>query len=133
MSDFVRACRVADVPPESAIPVEIGGTELAIVQSDGHFYAIADECSHAAIPLSEGDVGHGEIECYLHGSRFDLRTGQPIGLPATEPVAIYRCRVEGDEVLVNVSSPIIAGRDDPPDPPLQAVASSLETQNPQES
>jgi len=133
MSDFVRACRVADVPPESAIPVEIGGTELAIVQSDGHFYAIADECSHAAIPLSEGDVGHGEIECYLHGSRFDLRTGQPIGLPATEPVAIYRCRVEGDEVLVNVSSPIIAGGDDPPDPPLQAVASSLETQNPQES
>ncbi len=47
MSDFVRACRVADVAPESAIPVEIGGTELAIVQSDGHFYAIADECSHA--------------------------------------------------------------------------------------
>ena len=41
------------------------------------FYAIADECSHAAIPLSEGDVGDGEIECYLHGSRFDLRTGEP--------------------------------------------------------
>jgi 3-phenylpropionate/trans-cinnamate dioxygenase ferredoxin component len=130
MSDFVRACRVAEVTPESAIPVEIGGTELAIVQSDGHFYAIADECSHAAIPLSEGDVGDGEIECYLHGSRFDLRTGQPIGLPATEPVAIYRCRVEGDEVLVDVSSPVIARGDDPP---LQAVASSLETQNTQES
>ena len=45
------------------------------------FYAIADECSHAAIPLSEGDVGDGEIECYLHGSRFDLRTGEPLGLP----------------------------------------------------
>ena len=88
MSDFVRACRVADVAPESAIPVEIAGTELAIVHSDGQFYAIADECSHAAIPLSEGDVGDGEIECYLHGSRFDLRTGEPIGLPATEPVEV---------------------------------------------
>ena len=61
--------------------------DLAIVHSSGAFYAIADECSHAPIPLSEGDVGDGEIECYLHGSRFDLRTGEPIGLPATEPVA----------------------------------------------
>ena len=93
MSDFVRACRVAGVAPDSGHSVEIAGTELAIVHSDGQFYAIADECSHAAIPLSEGDVGDGEIECYLHGSRFDLRTGEPIGLPATEPVAIYRCRV----------------------------------------
>ena len=131
MSDFVRACRVADVAPESAIPVEIAGTELAIVHSDGQFYAIADECSHAAIPLSEGDVGDGEIECYLHGSRFDLRTGEPIGLPATEPVAIYRCRVEGDEVLVDVSSPVAAGND-PPNPPREAMA-SLDTSNTQES
>jgi 3-phenylpropionate/trans-cinnamate dioxygenase ferredoxin component len=133
MSELVRACRAADVAPESAIPVEIGGTELAIVHSDGQFYAIADECSHASIPLSEGDVGDGEIECYLHGSRFDLRTGQPTGLPATEPVAIYRCSVQGDDVFVDFSSPVIAGGDDPPDPPLQAVASSLETQNTQES
>jgi 3-phenylpropionate/trans-cinnamate dioxygenase ferredoxin subunit len=132
MSDFVRACRVADVAPESAIPVEIAGTELAIVHSAGQFYAIADECSHAAIPLSEGDVGDGEIECYLHGSRFDLRTGEPIGLPATEPVAIYRCRVEGDEVLVDVSSPVVAAGNDPPKPQREAMA-SLDTSNNQES
>jgi len=133
MSGYVRVCAVADVPAESALAVEVGSEDVAVVHSNGTFYAIADECSHAAIPLSEGDVGDGEIECYLHGSRFDLRTGQPIGLPATEPVPIYRCRVEGDEVLVDVSSPVITGRDDPPDPPLQAVASSLETQNTQES
>jgi 3-phenylpropionate/trans-cinnamate dioxygenase ferredoxin component len=98
---LLRACALADVGPESAIPVEVGGTEIAIVQSGGVFYAIADECSHAAIPLSEGDVGDREIECYLHGSRFDLRTGEPLGLPATEPVAIYRCVVEGADVLVD--------------------------------
>ena len=74
---FVSVCAVADVPPESAIAVEVDGTELAIVHSAGRFYAIADECSHAAIPLSEGDVGDGEIECYMHGSRFDLSTGRP--------------------------------------------------------
>jgi 3-phenylpropionate/trans-cinnamate dioxygenase ferredoxin component len=104
--EFIRVCSVSDVAPESAIPVEVGGKELAIVHSNGSFYAITDECSHAAIPLSEGDVGDDEIECYMHGSRFDLRTGEPIGLPATEPVPIYRCQVEGDDVLVDISAPV---------------------------
>ena len=103
---FRRACALSELAPESAIAVDVDGTDVAIVRSNGEFYAIADECSHAAIPLSEGDVGDGEIECYLHGSRFDLRTGEPIGLPATEPVPIYRCLVEGEDVLVDVSAPL---------------------------
>jgi 3-phenylpropionate/trans-cinnamate dioxygenase ferredoxin subunit len=103
---FQRVCSVADVAPDSAISVEIGRNDVAIVNSNGRFYAIADECSHASIPLSEGDVGDGEIECYLHGSRFDLATGEPLGLPATEPVPVYQCQVSGDDVLVDVSSPL---------------------------
>ncbi len=101
---LVRACAVSDVDPESAISVEVDGIDVAIVHSGDRYYAIADECSHAAIPLSEGDVGDGEIECYLHGSRFDLATGEPLGLPATEPVAVYRCRLDGDDVLVDLSA-----------------------------
>jgi 3-phenylpropionate/trans-cinnamate dioxygenase ferredoxin component len=103
---FQRVCSVAEVAPDSAISVEIGRNEVAIVNSNGRFYAIADECSHASIPLSEGDVGDGEIECYLHGSRFDLATGEPLGLPATEPVAVYPCQVSGEDVLVDVTSPL---------------------------
>jgi 3-phenylpropionate/trans-cinnamate dioxygenase ferredoxin subunit len=101
---MVRACAVDDVAPETAIAVEVDGVDVAIVHSGDRYYAIADECSHAAIPLSEGDVGDGEIECYLHGSRFDLSTGQPLGLPATEPVAVYRCQLDGDDVLVDVGA-----------------------------
>ena len=101
---LTRVCAAADVDPESAIAVEIDGVDVAIVHSGDRVYAIADECSHAAIPLSEGDVGDGEIECYLHGSRFDLTTGEPLGLPATEPVAVYRCRRVGDDVLVDLTA-----------------------------
>ena len=90
------------------------------MHSNGAFYAIADECSHASIPLSEETTGDGEIECYLHGSRFDLRTGEPIGLPATEPIPIYLCIVEGDDVLIDVSAPIISGGT-APDPPRSFV------------
>ena len=113
MSDFVRACALADVAPESAISVEVGDEEVAIVQSGGKFYAIADQCSHAAIPLSEGDVEDGEIECYLHGSRFDLATGRPLSLPATEPVAVYRCRISNGDLLVDVSAPLDPDHEQP--------------------
>ena len=107
---LVRVCAVADVAPDTAISVEVGRADVAIVNSNGRFYAIADECSHASIPLSEGDVGDGEIECYLHGSRFDLATGEPLGLPATEPVAVYPCQVSGNDVLVDVSAPLSQAR-----------------------
>ena len=102
---FVRACALAELRANSALSVEIDGEDVALVRSGDEYFAIADQCSHAAIPLSECDVEDGEIECYLHGSRFDLRTGKPTGLPATQPVAVYAVRVEGDDLLVDVTSP----------------------------
>jgi 3-phenylpropionate/trans-cinnamate dioxygenase ferredoxin component len=103
---FARACATSDVASGSAIAVDVAGTGLAVVRDGEDWYAVADECSHAAIPLSEGDVEGCEIECWLHGSRFDLRTGKPSGLPATEPVAIYPVKVDGDDVLVDVTTPL---------------------------
>ncbi len=102
---FARACALADVAPGSAIAVDVDGVGVAVVRNGDDVYAIHDECSHAAIPLSEGDVEGCEIECWLHGSRFDLRTGKPSGPPATEPVPTYPVRVEGDDVLVDVTAP----------------------------
>jgi 3-phenylpropionate/trans-cinnamate dioxygenase ferredoxin subunit len=104
MSDYVKACAVADVPDEGAVRVIVGGVPLAIVRSDGNVYAIFDVCSHQDVPLSEGDVEEGSIECWLHGSRFDLRTGKPTGLPATEPVATFPVEVRGTEVYVDVTT-----------------------------
>jgi 3-phenylpropionate/trans-cinnamate dioxygenase ferredoxin subunit len=103
---FQRACGIADVASGAALAVDVDGTDVALVRDGDDWYAIDDECSHASIPLSEGDVEGCEIECWLHGSRFDLRTGKPSGPPATEPVAVYAVRVEGDDVLVDVEKPL---------------------------
>jgi 3-phenylpropionate/trans-cinnamate dioxygenase ferredoxin subunit len=103
---FERACALDDVTNASPLAVTVGGVDVAIVRQGDDVYAISDECSHAAIPLSEGEVEDGEIECWLHGSRFDLRTGKPSGPPATEPVPTYPVRVDGDDVLVDVTSPL---------------------------
>jgi 3-phenylpropionate/trans-cinnamate dioxygenase ferredoxin subunit len=97
-----RACSVAEVVAGKPFAVTVDGVDVALVRDGEEIYAIRDECSHAAIALSEGDVEGCEIECWLHGSTFDLRTGKPTCLPATEPVAIYPVSVEGDDVMVDV-------------------------------
>ena len=104
MSDFVQAAAVADIPQGGVLAVDIDGLEIALVRDGETIFAIKDECSHAAIPLSEGEVEGCEIECWLHGSRFDLRTGEPVNLPATQPVPIYPTKIEGDTVMVDLSS-----------------------------
>jgi len=103
---FSRACALAEIPAGEALAATVDGVDLAVVRNGDDVYAIYDECSHAAIPLSEGEVEGCEIECWLHGSRFDLRTGKPSGPPATDPVPTYPVRVEGDDVLVDVTSPL---------------------------
>ena len=100
---FVQAAQLADVPDGGVLAVEVDGQEIALVRDGDDVYALRDECSHASIPLSEGEVEGCEIECWLHGSRFDARTGKPVNLPATEPVQTYPTTIEGEQVLVDLS------------------------------
>ena len=86
---FERACAVSEVPTDEALGVTVGDHEVAVARDGDEFFAIQDLCSHAAVALSEGEVADCTVECWLHGSRFDLRTGKPTGLPATEPVATF--------------------------------------------
>ena len=98
----VRVCSLSDIEKGSVISAEIGGIAVAVVHADDDaVYAVRDECSHAAVALSEGDVEDCTIECWLHGSRFDLRTGKPTGLPATTPVPVFAVRIDGDDVLID--------------------------------
>ena len=102
MSDYQRVCRVGDVDDGTAVRVMVEGLPVAVVHTEGEFFAIYDVCSHANVPLSEGEVDGCTIECWLHGSRFDLVSGEPTGLPATRPVPVYPVKIDGDDVLVRV-------------------------------
>lgn len=99
---FVRVCSLGDVPDEGAFAVEIEDTPVAVVRAGDDVYALRDVCSHAEVALSEGDVYDHTIECWLHGSCFDLRTGKPTNPPATQPVPTYRVKIEGDDVYVSL-------------------------------
>ena len=97
---YVRVCALDELPAEGAIGVQVGTLPIAVVQVAGEVYALHDVCSHEEVPLSEGDVYDHTVECWLHGSCFDLRTGKPTGPPATKPVTTYQVKIEGDDVLV---------------------------------
>ncbi|WP_125776654.1 non-heme iron oxygenase ferredoxin subunit [Antribacter gilvus] len=102
------ACMTSDLGPEEAMLVELDGPDGAPVavsvirDADGEFHAISDVCSHGAVSLSDGEVEGCLVECWLHGSQFDVRTGKPVQLPAVRPVPVYPVTVDGERVLVDI-------------------------------
>jgi 3-phenylpropionate/trans-cinnamate dioxygenase ferredoxin subunit len=93
-----------DIEPGTATRIVVDGIPVALVRIDDDVYAISDICSHANVSLSEGEVwcDEREIECPKHGSTFDLRTGEPQTLPATQPVPVFRTEVDDGKVTVHV-------------------------------
>jgi 3-phenylpropionate/trans-cinnamate dioxygenase ferredoxin subunit len=103
---YQRVCAVSELSDDQPLGLEIGGEPVVIVRTGDEYFALRDVCSHAEVALSDGEIDSDcSIECWLHGSRFDLRTGEPLELPATEPVQTYPVKVEGDDVLVALASP----------------------------
>jgi nitrite reductase/ring-hydroxylating ferredoxin subunit len=104
---FVQVATLGELEEDTPKLVEVDGTPVSLVRTEGEVFAINDICSHANVSLSEGEVEDCQIECWLHGSSFDLRTGKPSGLPATRPVPVYPVTIEGDgpdaAVLVSVT------------------------------
>jgi 3-phenylpropionate/trans-cinnamate dioxygenase ferredoxin subunit len=86
---FELACAPSDVPEDEALGVTIGRYDVAIARHGDEFFAIQEDCT---------------VECWLHGSRFDLRTGKPTGLPATEPVSTFPVEVRDDGVYVDTTT-----------------------------
>ncbi|HTT87090.1 MAG TPA: non-heme iron oxygenase ferredoxin subunit [Acidimicrobiales bacterium] len=105
MAEVVRLCALDELESGAARRFDVGDRRLAVVRIEDDVFAIGDRCSHEDYSLSEGDVlvEECEIECWKHGSTFDLRTGEPQTLPATTPVPVYPVRVEGGDVVVELS------------------------------
>ena len=92
----VAVCTLDQLEEDFPLVVQVDGVEVAIVRTQGALYAIKNECSHADVALSEGEVDDCHLECWMHGSRFNLRTGVPDSLPATRNVPVYVVSLESD-------------------------------------
>ena len=110
MGEFDQLCREVILDHYKS-PRHHGVLEDADAHAEGQnplcgdeLFALEDRCSHDDGPLCEGDWDPDEclVVCPRHGSRFDLRTGRPLSLPAYEPVATFPVRVEDGVVKIDV-------------------------------
>jgi 3-phenylpropionate/trans-cinnamate dioxygenase ferredoxin subunit len=91
---------VSDVKPGDVIQVEVDDEPVALANTGDEFLATSDICSHEYVELSQGWVEGDEIECPQHGSMFNMRTGEVLNPPATQPIPTYEVRVEGQDVYL---------------------------------
>ncbi|ANZ39279.1 non-heme iron oxygenase ferredoxin subunit [Lentzea guizhouensis] len=100
---MIRVCALSELDDRKPFAADVDGTDVVLVRNGERVHALADLCSHAAVSLSEGEVSRKGIECWLHGSCFDLETGAPSSPPASEPVDVYAVDIRDGDVFVDVT------------------------------
>ncbi len=97
---MTTSLKFSDLTPGKPQKVTLGGKDVCVVRVNEEVFAVADICSHAEASLSEGEVSGEKIECWLHGAEFNLRTGEAMTPPATEPLEVYEVKRDGDSVTI---------------------------------
>jgi nitrite reductase/ring-hydroxylating ferredoxin subunit len=99
---FVEVARLRDLPPGAVMIAVHGRDRVALANVAGQVFALAAACSHAGASLAKGRLEGFLLECPLHCSRFDVRSGRPSNPPAIDPVRTYEIRTDGDRILLGV-------------------------------
>lgn len=99
--EFVEVASKKDVPLGKMTPVELEGTSILLVNVDGEYYAIGNKCTHRGCKLSNGSLSREIVKCPCHGSRFNVKTGEVAGGPATKPEQKYEVKTEKDKIQIS--------------------------------
>ena len=105
MSNFETIANAADIPANKSLAVEHRGLKLLVCNSGGEFVVVENRCSHQDQPLERGRIRNGYIICPVHGMRFRLESGEPVGQLTRVPIRLFESRVVDGAVQVRVTSP----------------------------
>lgn len=104
MSDFEFVAKVSDIPSGGRLSILVDDIPSLLVHQGDAYYAIEDVCSHDGQPLTNGPIEGCSITCPRHGAKFDLQTGQPLCMPAIEPIATFEVQVRDGDIYVRPRS-----------------------------
>lgn len=97
---WIEIARVDELPPGGMKRIEIARQRYLLVNAEGQYYVVDDRCSHEDVSLYLGCVQGQNIKCSLHGSRFSLKTGEPLEEPATDPIRSYAVKLDAGHILM---------------------------------
>ncbi len=100
MSEYEKIAKTTDIPPGEIRGFPLGSLMVAIANVDGEYYAFRDECTHEALPLSDGTLNGKVITCAYHSAEFEVDTGTVLCLPAIDDLETFSLRIDGDEIYV---------------------------------
>jgi 3-phenylpropionate/trans-cinnamate dioxygenase ferredoxin subunit len=100
MSDWYDVAATEAFGPGEVRVVDVDGTQVAVFNIEGAYYAIEDVCTHDGGELASGSLEGDEVVCPRHGARFCVRTGEAMSAPAWEPTATFPVRVDNGMVQV---------------------------------
>ena len=100
VSDFVRVASTSEIPEGKMRKVIVGSQQVLVSNVKGKYYAIGNVCTHLGGLLDKGILEGHEVQCPLHGSHFDVTTGEVKRGPATRPEPVYDIKVEAGSILV---------------------------------
>ena len=98
--DFVKVAESKDIGPSTMKAVDMAGEKVCIINIEGNYYVIGNVCTHMGGPLNEGTLEGFEVQCPWHGSKFDVRTGEPTKPPARQAVSSYEVKIQDNNILV---------------------------------
>ena len=101
-AEFVIAAKTNQIPENGLAAFDVGGVAIAVANVRGVFYAFEDTCTHEQCSLAQGDLSGTTVTCMCHGAEFDIRNGRVLAPPAPLPVQVYRTKVDGDNLLIEV-------------------------------
>ena len=100
MPDFVSVADTSEIPPGQTKAVELDGEAVVVANVDGRYFAVEGTCSHRGGPLGEGALVGDILHCPWHRGGFNVRTGEAVALPSTDPIATYRVRVADSAIQI---------------------------------
>ncbi|MEW8505164.1 MAG: non-heme iron oxygenase ferredoxin subunit [Candidatus Thiodiazotropha sp.] len=105
MAAWIEVAHSTELPPGTMKRIDLAGRRYLLVNAEGEIYAIDDLCSHEEVSLYLGCIEGDAIKCSLHGSRFSLKSGEPLDEPATEPINTYPVEINAERIYMLAETP----------------------------
>jgi len=103
MSDWINACKLADIEAEGVIRFDHAGRTFAIYRSaEDEVFCTDGLCTHEKVHLADGLVMDYEVECPKHAGAFDYRTGEAVRMPPCINLKTYAAQTDGEMVQIRL-------------------------------